>query len=185
MNNDLVRRLLLYIVDQLQDRESPISTIRLVKFLYLIDLEYYTRHHATLTGIDWVKYKFGPYFFALPETIRSTGLDLEIQEVETERGKGRTFRVFETQDISKVGPYAVGVMINNILDKWADEDTPVLLDHVYETLPVKYGSRGQPLDFTLETDHLLLKQARETATDFLTIDELLTDYEENAATHAV
>jgi hypothetical protein len=185
MNLDLVRRLLLYIVDQLQDRESPISTIRLVKFLYLIDLEYYTRYHKILTGINWIKYHYGPYFFALPEAISSTGLDLETQEVETQHGKGRILRVFEAQDISQVVPYSVKVMIDNILNKWADEDTPVLLDHVYQTMPVKFGAHSQPLDFTLETDHMLLEQAKNTATDFLTIDELLADYEENVAGHGL
>lgn len=43
----------------------------------------------------------------------------------------------------------------------------------------KTEHKTKPLDFTLETDHLLLKNARETATDFLTIDELMTDYEEH------
>lgn len=32
----------------------------------------------------------------------------------------------------------------------------------------------------LETDYLLLKRAVETATDFLTTDELVVDYEEHA-----
>lgn len=177
MNQELTRRLLLYIVDQLQDMEAPISTIRLIKFLYLIDLEHYNQRYQTLTGIDWVKYKYGPYFFEWPSVVRSTGLDLESEEVITEHGRGVTFRTVEEQDISDTVSFSVQVMIDRILKQWADEDTPILLEHVYETMPVKHGSDLQPLDFTLETDHLLLERAIDTATDFLTIEELIADYE--------
>jgi len=180
MNRELVRRLLLYIVDQLQDMEAPISTIRLVKLLYLIDLEHYDRYYKTLTGIEWVKYDHGPYFFALPEVIGSACLDLEPEEVETTRGKGVTFRSLETQDISGVVRFPVQAMIDRILKQWAHEDTPILLEHVYGTLPVRCGTYRQPLDFTLETDHLLLEHAVETASNFLTIDELIADYDEHA-----
>ncbi len=180
MNRELVRRLLLYIVDQLQDLGAPISTIRLVKLLYLIDLEHYNHYCKPLTGIEWVKYDYGPYFFALPEVIRAASLDLEPEEFETEHGKGVTFRSLETQDISDIVRFPVQAMIDSILKRWAYEDTSVLLEHVYKTLPVQHGNYRQPLDFTLETDHLLLERAVETASKFLTIDELIADYEEHA-----
>jgi hypothetical protein len=176
MNRELTRRLLLYIVDQLQAMEAPISTIRLVKFLYLIDLEYFNRRCEALTGIEWVKYDYGPYFFDLPEVIRSTRLDLEPREVETEHGIGITFRSLEPQEISDIVPFSVQVMINRVLKQWAFEDTPILLEHVYGTLPVKHGDYGQPLDFTYETDHLLLQEARESMEDFVTLEELFEEF---------
>jgi len=177
MNSELVRRLLLYIADQLQDMEAPISTTRLVKFLYLIDLEHYNHYYKTLTGIDWVKYDHGPYFFAWPEVLRSTRLDLEPEEVETERGRGITFHSLEPHDISDAVSFATQARIGRILSRWAYEDLNVLLHHVYETLPVRHGIYCQELDFMLETDHLLLEEATDTATHFLTLDELMTDYE--------
>lgn len=179
MDRELVRRLLLYIVDQLQDMEAPIATIRLVKFLYLIDLEYYNQNYKTLTGIDWIKYDYGPYFFAWSDVVCSTPLDLETEEVMTKRGPGVTFRVFEEQDISDIVPFFVQATIDRILKQWAYEDLSILLEHVYETLPTKHGIDLKPLDFTLETDHLLLEHALETETDFFTIDELIADYEEH------
>lgn len=176
MNRELVRKLSLYIIDQLQDREAPISTIRLVKLLYLIDLEYYNRRNQTLTGIDWLRYKYGPYFMELPEIIRSVGIDLETTEVMTERGRGFTFRTLQPQDISETIDFATEALINRVIDKWADEDTSVLLEYVYETLPVKYGKMSEPLDFSYETDHLILQLARESAEDFVTLDELLAEF---------
>lgn len=176
MNRDLVRKLLLYLVDQLQDLESPISTIRLVKLLYLIDLEYYKHHFKTLTGIDWVKHTYGPYFFALPDVLQSTEIDLQPVEVMTESGRGKTFRVDDEQDISGLVDRATEAMINRIVKKWADEDTRILLDYVYTTLPVKYGIKGRPLDFTYESDAIALKEAREQGGDFVTLDELFAEF---------
>lgn len=174
MDQELTPQLLLYIVDQLQDMGAPISTIRLVKFLYLIDLDHYNQSYQTLTGINWVKYDYGPYFFDWPDLVRSVSLDLEIEEVMTERGAGVTYRTIEEQDIPNVS-YAIKVMVDRVLKQWAYEDTSILLENVYETMPVKHGEYCEPLDFTLETDHLLLEWARENEDDFVTLDELLTE----------
>jgi hypothetical protein len=158
MKRDLVRKLLLYIVDQLQDMEAQISTIRLVKILYLIDLEYYIRHKKILTEIDWVYYHYGPYFFALDDILRSASIDLDAREVETASGKGFTFRIFDEQDISKLVEYATEQQINRIIKKWALEETPEILNYVYNTPPIKLGKRGNPLDFSLIFEKEILSQ---------------------------
>lgn len=149
MKRELVRKLLLYIIDQLQDMEAQISTIRLVKLLYLVDLEYYIHHRKTLTEIDWVYHYYGPYFFALDDILRSASIDLDAREVETTSGKGFTFRIFDGQDISKLVEYATEQQINRIIKKWALEDTATILKFVYDTPPIKSGIRGTPLDFNL------------------------------------
>lgn len=176
MNRGLVRSLLLYIVDQLQDMDAPISTIRLVKLLYLVDLECYRQRYETLTGIDWVKHHYGPYFFALPEVLDSVKLDLEPEEVLTERGRGVTYTVYEPQDISDVVSFATECRINEIIKAWAYEDLEDLLKYVYGTLPVKHGQYSRPLDFTYETDHLLLQVARECPQELVTLEELFEEF---------
>ncbi len=157
MKRDLVRKLLLYIVDQLQDMEAQISTIRLVKLLYLIDLDHYIRYKKTLTEIDWVYYHYGPYFFALDDILRSASIDLDAREIETTSGKGFTFRIFDEQDISKLVEYATEQQINRIIKKWALEDTREILDFVYNTLPIKNGKRDDALDFSLALQHQEIK----------------------------
>jgi antitoxin SocA-like protein len=149
MKRDLVRRLLLYIADQLLDMEAQISTIRLIKLLYLIDLEYYKRHEETLTGIDWIYYSYGPYFFAVGDILRSASIDLDAQEVLTSSGKGITFKSLEEQNISKLVDFTTEQQINRIIKNWALEETSKILDFVYNTPPIKLGKRGTPLDFNL------------------------------------
>jgi len=179
MNRNLVRKLLLYIVDQFQDMGAQVSTIRLVKMLYLIDLEYYSRHGKTLTGLNWVFHYYGPYFFEVGDILRSASIDLDAREVTTISGRGFTFKSLEEQDISKDVDFTTEQQINKILKKWALEDTQAILDSVYNTLPIKYGKRGQPLDFDFETDHLILQEARQRGGEFVLLDDLLKKYQDD------
>ncbi len=149
MNRNLVRKLLLYIIDQLQDMEAEISTIRLVKMLYLIDLEYYKMHGSILTDIEWVYYHHGPYFFDVGDILQSASIDLDAREVTTRSGRGFTYRSLEDQDISTDVDYATEQLINRILKKWSLEDTSVLLEYVYSTPPIRMGQREKPINFGL------------------------------------
>jgi hypothetical protein len=179
MNRELVKRLIPYIIDQLRGMEAHISTIRLVKFLYLIDLEYYNRHFKTLTGIDWIKYKYGPYFFEWGDVIRSAGLDLEIEEIDTDHGPGRTYSVPEEQKISDIVDFSTEQMVNTILKKWGPEDKDTILKFVYRTSPVEEANFREPLEFALETDHILIERAANTGLKVISLDDLVDDYEEN------
>jgi hypothetical protein len=149
MKRELVRKLLLYIVDQLQDMDGQVSTIRLVKLLYLIDLDYFIRHKNTLTEINWVYYRYGPYFFELGDILRSASIDLDTREFVTTAGRGLTFKSLEEQDISKLVDFTTEQQINRIIKRWALEDTPILLRFVYNTPPIKFGERGKSIDFGL------------------------------------
>lgn len=159
MNRELVRRLFLYLVDQLQDLDAPISTIRLVKYLYLIDWEHYCRHKKTLSNIDWINYKYGPYFYELPEVLKSTKLDLEIQEKFSSTKVTRTFRVYEEHKIEDLLDYGTESWIRKIITIWAYEDLEYLLDFVYtETEPMRFSKYGNKLDFsTIQCDYYMFR----------------------------
>ena len=100
---------------------------------------------------------------------------MEIEEVESKKGNAVVFRSDDRQDIFDIVDYAVNVSIDETLKDLAHEDLEILLERVYGTLPVKYGAYRQPLAFTLETDHLILEQARVEDQDFVTLDELLAE----------
>jgi len=149
MNQELVKRLILYIVDRLVHIDAPVSTIRLVKYLYLIDREHFFRYRKTLTGIDWMMYIYGPYFQELPRILKQARIDLEPEEVITPRGVALTFRVYSDQDLEDLVDYATETLINRILERWAYEDIKDLLDYVYsETEPMRNAQYGKRLDFS-------------------------------------
>lgn len=150
MNPNDLGQLVLYIVNQVTELGGYTTTIRLVKFLYLIDLEHYRRYGKKLTDLKWFFYHYGPYAFALPEVGKRLGFDLEQEEFETLKGKfGRIFRVREPQELPKGLRYSVESMITGLLQVWADQETPDLLSYVYKTEPMVHGIRGQELDFSV------------------------------------
>jgi hypothetical protein len=175
MKKDLVKIIVLYLIDQLQDNGSPISTIRIIKYLYLLDLEYYNGHFKTFTGINWIRYTYGPYFFAWPNIVNEIGYRLSVEEIKTDRGDGFTYRVDEPYRIDDKVPFGVQKMIDRIVKKWGDEDLEEILNHVYASLPVEESKLNEEIDFTIETDHLLLEKAVEDAESFDTLSEF---YEE-------
>lgn len=151
MKKELVRRLLLFIVDQLQDLEAPISTIRLIKILYLIDYEHYLRYEQTLTSIQWVRYDYGPYFFSWPEILKSTRLDLDPREfVVAQAGyKGVTYRTRGDHQVEDILDYSTERLVHRIIEHWAFEDAQTILDYVYfETEPMQSSEHEELLDFT-------------------------------------
>lgn len=150
MNKQLINRLILYIVGRLTNKDAPISTIRLVKYLYLIDYEYYKVHSETLTGIDWHRYHYGPYFFELPEIIRGMKLDLSPDEFVTDGGKrGVTFSIGENQKLYDVVEVGAKLLIDRVINNWAQEDLDTILDYVYtETEPMEIADYKDKLDFS-------------------------------------
>ena len=173
MKKELVKNLVLYLVDQLRDNDSPISTIRLIKFLYLIDLEHYKRYYETLTGIDWIRYTYGPYFFEWPNIVKSIGYRLALTEVKTEKGEGNTYSVDEPYSIEGKVSFTVQSFIDKLIKKWGDEDLDVILKFIYDTYPVRASNHKEKLDFTAETDYLLLDKEVKSNPDFDTVEEFL------------
>lgn len=147
---DLLKRLILYIVDQIHDQEGLISKMRIVKILYLIDVEHYRRYGKTLTGLEWICYRYGPYAFAIDTAIKQLGFNLGEEEIITAEGHpAYIYRTDEPQSLDDIVSFSVRTMIDRKITQWALEDTRFLLDHVYTaTEPMRNAIFGQTLDFS-------------------------------------
>jgi hypothetical protein len=144
-------RITLYVTQKIEDEEAVPSRTKILKILYLIDVEYFRRHRKTLTGWQWVFYKYGPYVFDFPATLEKLNL-AGLDETEDRTEDGRKFfryRVSEDQDIDDLVSAGDQLVIDNVIKKWALEDINLLLNYVYfETEPMKDATRGEPLDFS-------------------------------------
>lgn len=143
-------RLILYVIQRIRDEGAFVSRTRLLKIIYLIDVEYFRRHRKTLTGWEWVFHYYGPYVHNYPEILDRLSLS-HLSETEELTEEGRRiygYEVEEDQDISDLIPFADHVMIDDIIKRWALEDLNILLNHVYfRTEPMMDSEQGQPLDF--------------------------------------
>lgn len=138
-------------------RGEKLTTLRLVKFLYLIDL-YYARvsYGKTLTGWPWAFVYFGPWckeVNAAIETTVESGLIL-VEEQPSKYDDAKDYRLFWLEDIDEEPktvdalPFYVWSRLQWAIQKWAD-DSYGLLDYVYfETEPMIEARPGTRLDFT-------------------------------------
>jgi hypothetical protein len=137
-------------------RGEKLTTLRLVKFLYLADLYHArTSKGETLTGWPWSFVYFGPWCKEVNEAIETTaknGLILA-QEYPSKYDDEKDYRLFwvdDTDDEPKIIeslPTYVWSKLQWAIQKWAD-DSSGLLDYVYfETEPMLETKPGALLDF--------------------------------------
>src|SRR6266542_5133187 len=137
-------------------REEKLTTLRLVKFLYLADL-YHARvsKGETLTGWPWAFVYFGPWCQQAKEAIDNAAQkDLVIvKEIPSKYNDEKDYRLFwvdEIDDEPKIIdalPTYVWSKLQWAIQKWAD-DSSGLLDYVYfETEPMIQTTPGTLLDF--------------------------------------
>lgn len=127
-------------------RMSAPGATRLVKLVYLADLEWRRRHSGEpLSRLNWLFSHFGPYageFATLFET----------EEVEATEQHGKNFHrlLFPPEELEKQSVSdEVSCILDGVVREWGDADLNMLLDHVYfETEPMVKATRGTPLDFS-------------------------------------
>lgn len=140
------------------NRGIKLTTLRLVKFLYLADL-YHARvsEGKTLTGWPWAFVYFGPFCQEAKEAIEIAARDGHIQfkEYPSKFDDEMDYRLFWMDDTDKEPDLhnslslATSSKLQWAIQKWAD-DSFGLLDYVYfETEPMIKVKRGAVLDFTI------------------------------------
>ncbi len=136
-----VKTIIRMIVERYQQKSlvPPLKT-RLIKLLYLTELEYFRRTGKRLTSLDWRFYHFGPYAAALepyvgdPDSVVTHGLLGEIVGTSTRE-------THADADLQHA--------IVDVVHEWGFAELNTLLDHVYfETEPMQAASRGEFLDFS-------------------------------------
>ncbi len=152
MTTLLLRNLITYVATELSDMGASVTATKLVKLLYLVDVEHYRRRHRTLAGVEWVFYHYGPYAFEI-ETARKE-LQLDIPEVDVVTQAGHRARVFRPPpglraSLEPDALYSAKGMVDQVLKDWGMSELEPLLDYVYfHTTPMLKAQRGQVLDFS-------------------------------------
>jgi len=149
---DIIR----YIVWYATENGIRLTTNRLVKFIYLVDL-YHARLKCgqTLTGFPWRFIYYGPY---CSETMRC--IDQAVHEglickqtFDSHFGEDKEYNLFtcKDEDAEKIEESIhIGILgqIQKVIRTFGD-DTPQLLDHVYfDTEPMANAKKGDLLNFS-------------------------------------
>lgn len=153
MNNRLLGQLIAHVVMKLTDMGVGFGKTKLVKLLYLMDVENYRIRHTTISGLEWRFYHYGPYAFEIDNVLKEMELDIPQDSVTTEAGHKAT--VFRSNRglrprLSEHLPSSRELrIVNTVIRDWGEVELNPLLNHVYfYTEPMKHAERGDVLDFS-------------------------------------
>lgn len=153
--NKKVLNLIKYITCYASDHDIKLTTIQLVKYVYLADL-YYARYHDgdTITHFPWAFVYYGPYCSEVMHSIDEAASAGMISRMTYEsKFSDKDYNLFSCQDeryeeLRKLFPLDVTSELKYKIKKYAC-DTAQLLDYVYfETEPMKNVNKGDRLDFS-------------------------------------
>ncbi len=137
-----------------RDSGGAPSKTKILKLLYLLDIESYRKTGATLTGFEWKFYKYGPWAASYDEALEAAVQTNKILVNEREADEGASFiNPVERLPLSLVFPNVVEELTaKRIIETWAARPTVELLDYVYfHTAPMRDAVRNEILDFSILT----------------------------------
>jgi hypothetical protein len=150
--NPSVSELIVAVVSYVTASGGYMTKTKLLKLLYLFDLEFYRVYGRTFTQFQWKYFHLGPWtreFDPVFDQLLSHG---ELSEHTSERSEfdTRFLRAGESVDLRKlVANYREEAILKIVLDTWGGSTTGEILDYVYfRTEPMEYGIRNEPLDFS-------------------------------------
>jgi hypothetical protein len=162
--NPIVKKLVPGIVTHVVDSGGYVTKTKLLKLLYLVDVEYYRAHRATLTGFDWKFFHLGPWAGEYDRVIDDlvSGGDL-IERIGSKSDyETKFYHVAEPKELGKLFPTSSDEFtVRRVLNAWGSASTGEILDYVYfHTEPMENGVRNQPLDFSSVRQDLPEQYAR-------------------------
>jgi len=150
--NPLIKNLIHAVVSQAVEKGGYVTKTKLLKLLYLLDVEYYRLHRQTYTGFNWKFFHLGPWareFDPLIEELVRTETLLERASTKQEYD-AKFFHAAEPRDTSGLfSTFADESLLRSVLNTWSEASTGEILDYVYfHTEPMEHGIRNEALDFS-------------------------------------
>ncbi len=154
------------IIQLASERRLSMGATRLVKLMYLAEVEFYQDSSTRLTDLRWRFHFYGPY----PDEFHTIEQSPLFQHEEISLTNNRTLRNFMpdefAQDQAESLAFREEQAVFSVVSDWADADLNMLLSYVYfETEPMLEAQPGQLLDFSLirprpKPIHLMLDKGK-------------------------
>jgi hypothetical protein len=146
------RELALGILTRIKEREGTANKTKLLKLLYLADIEQYRASGETLTGFDWIFYLYGPWTNEYDALLRQLQEEsaIEVRPWVSGGVDGERIIPIEEFQLARAIPSTQAFLRTmHLVDIWADRGVPTLLDYVYfETESMRDARKMERLDFS-------------------------------------
>ena len=150
--NPSVKNLIHAIVAQVVERGGYVTKTKLLKLLYLLDVEYFRSHRQTFTGFNWKFFHLGPWAREFDSVVDDlVREEILIESTSTKQDYDtKFFRAAESHDTRGLFTnFGDESLLRGILNTWSEATTGEILDYVYfHTEPMERGVRNEPLDFS-------------------------------------
>ena len=142
-----IRSLIAYIVARARDKGVTLNRTKLVKLLYLADIESVRSRRDPITGLEWVFFHYGPYAFELIDTLQQ----MEGSELTAQKWHDSVlYRAAPGAPDGEDWLPAIRRTVDGVIERYASLDLNELLDYVYfRTGPMLDAERGHRLDLQL------------------------------------
>lgn len=141
------------IVTWIAEHDSYATKTKLLKLLYLFDVEYYRQYRRTFTGFGWKFFHLGPWAAEYDATLNGLIAHGIISEQHSNSSEYDTAFYKPTERVETRCPFANAkeeFILLAVLKQWGTRTTGEILNHVYfQNEPMEAGIRNQPLDFSL------------------------------------
>jgi hypothetical protein len=145
------RELVLAILTRIQEVEGTANKTKLLKLLYLADIEHFRATGETLTGFDWIYYLYDPWTPEYDDLLKQLEAEgaLRLERWASGGVEGERITPSDRVALDRVIASAdVFFRTRRQVDTWADRAVPRLLDYVYfETEPMQGAVKMERLDF--------------------------------------
>jgi Protein of unknown function (DUF4065) len=135
----------------IRSKGSAATKTKVLKLLYLLDIESFRETHQTLTGFDWIFYKYGPWTAQYDVVLDELAQAGKIRLASSSRADQEAIFIDSTAavELSKAFPtYREELKVRRVLELWADRPIGELLEYVYfHTAPMRDAKRDSRLDF--------------------------------------
>lgn len=150
--NQQVKQLVPAMVTYINDHGGYVTKTKLLKLLYLFDVEFYRMNRRLFTEFSWKFFHLGPWAREFDPIVDDLVAQRALLQVESTKPEYDT-KFFRTEwpfDFSRLFPtFKEEVALRTVLNTWADRTTGEILDYVYfRTEPMEHGIRNEPLDFS-------------------------------------
>src|SRR3972149_9445012 len=153
-NIDKILNLIKAICTRVQEKEGYLNKTKLIKLLYLIDIEHFRIHKETLTGFNLIFKEYGPWAFEYNEVYNELERlpDFKIEDGTRPDLDTKFINVSKDSAIELdkvIDDFEIELKARRIIDRWANENLAPILNYVYfSTEPMVDAERYKPLDFT-------------------------------------
>jgi hypothetical protein len=141
-----------------------VTKTKLLKLLYLFDVEYFRVYRQIYTGFNWQYFHLGPWtseYDPILEDLLAKGI---LQKSSSAYADHDTdfYKAVKKVPIREALPNSQDeYILRRILNIWADKRTAQILDYVYfQTEPILLGERYRPLDFSVIPEHAIPQYRR-------------------------